>query len=138
MPCHVAAAAPLPPLPPSPPPRPPWPPSAIPYKYIGCYKDLNAAAHRLPVVLISAQLSSTVDVDECRRAAAAQRLLYFGVQDGEQCYGGSDLALARSQGPATSCSTPCKANAQQLCGGRNANNIYQVNLQPRLRPLDAP
>lgn len=112
----------------------PQPPSSgdVAAIYLGCYVD-KIDARRLPVVLMWTE-SWAVSVDSCYRAALAKGLKYFGVQLGEQCFGGNELSYAQSLGASTKCSMRCAANYKQICGGANANSVYQIDYK-RVPPM---
>ena len=92
---------------------------------VGCYKDSSSSPRLLG--LLSQTVSSVVG---CAGLAAGQGLAVFGLQSGSNCYGGADLAAAKSLGSdATACSTPCALGpANQSCGGSYRNSLYTLKL----------
>ena len=90
--------------------------------YLGCFADGQFGARTLPTVLISG--GSNLTRLTCAQAASAADLPYFGLQGGNTCYGGSNLAMAQSQGVSTSCTAPCTGDANQICGGTGATTLW--------------
>ena len=90
--------------------------------YRGCFADGQFGARTLPTVLISG--GSNLTRLTCAQAASAADLPYFGLQGGNTCYGGSNLAMAQSQGVSASCTARCTGDANQICGGANATTLW--------------
>ncbi|EFJ47698.1 hypothetical protein VOLCADRAFT_91720 [Volvox carteri f. nagariensis] len=91
--------------------------------YIGCFVD--NADRVLPQYL--AVYDSRMSVSYCRGLAKAAGLPYFGVEYGQECYGGSDMARAVSLGPSNGCTSVCFGDFRQVCGGGWAIDIYETS-----------
>ena len=125
----VPLPAPPPPPPRSSPPRPKKQPGggsigggnpAVNY-YLGCFADGPFGASALPTLLFTG--ASNLTRLACAQAASASDLPFFGMR-GNVCRGGSNLALAQSQGVSAGCTTQCSGDASQLCGGATATTMY--------------
>lgn len=92
------------------------PPVPAAVAYVGCYRDepdfdLNGHVER------SAQNTP----QDCIATCQAKGFAYAGVQYGESCLCGN--AYGR-YGAADNCDYACTGDAQQICGGYNANSVY--------------
>lgn len=86
--------------------------------YIGCFVD--SSNRDLPIVL-SEYFSTQAS---CNSLAAAGNYLYFGLQNGGECWAGNSYG---SQGSSASgCTTVCYANTAQVCGGPWSNSVFSV------------
>ncbi|KAG2427823.1 hypothetical protein HXX76_012145 [Chlamydomonas incerta] len=93
-------------------------------EYVGCFRDAAVyEERRLPFYLY--ERFGGADLESCAQAARQAGVPYYGLQDGDICLGGNDLAAATSLGPAD-CSAPCRAETASVCGGAFANSIYRV------------
>ena len=90
--------------------------------YVGCYTEATTGR---------ALFSSNVDNDTAMTlewcANQMEGYAYFGVEYGQECYGGDLLAQGSVPAPATDCSFPCPGNANELCGAGNRLQLYHVN-----------
>jgi hypothetical protein len=95
--------------------------------YVGCFTEPECGPQR-PFNWITADENMTVEL--CADLARERGYRYSAVQWYEQCWGGNDITPYTTQGQASAgtCSTPCKGNPSQVCGGPCANAIY--DLQP--------
>ena len=116
---------------------------APPPGYIGCYSDnpipnmspLTLAspgqptlvARTSPYCLISGSGSPSLTISTCQKLAQQAGLPYFSLQNSQECYGAYDLAMAKGNGPSSSCNMPCTGNASQVCGGAWANSLYEAS-----------
>jgi hypothetical protein len=92
--------------------------------YLGCFTDWQFNGRTLPTFL-GRNISMTRQT--CAQAAAAADLAYFGMSDGNQCWGGSNLAMAQSQGVSDKCTAKCAGDQSSLCGGTAANMLYSFD-----------
>lgn len=86
--------------------------------YLGCFVD--SSSRDLPNLL---SVAGGVTQESCRTAASAAGYLYFGLQNGNECWAGNTYG---GQGAGTGCTTACTANAAQLCGGPWRNSVYSI------------
>eukprot|EP00775_Hariotina_reticulata_P011532 gene11532-11675_t len=89
-------------------------------RYMGCYGDTNDRA--FPAWLIN----GIVTVASCTKAAQDQGYRYFGLQNGEACFGGNDWASVTKYGPRSNCNVSCNGNISEICGGYYAVSVYRV------------
>ncbi|KAG2434124.1 hypothetical protein HXX76_007851 [Chlamydomonas incerta] len=90
------------------------------------FASAQQVAQTFTVMPARAATILTVPPDQAARQAG---LLYYGLQDGDICLGGNDLAAATSLGPAD-CTAPCRAELASVCGVAFANSIYRVVRSP--------
>lgn len=85
---------------------------------LGCFKDT-------PVRDLTGMTfqDRTMTVNTCLSRCAEGGYNYGGVQFGEFCFCGNDYGR---YGSSTACNVPCSGNANEVCGGSFANNIYQL------------
>ena len=92
------------------------------FSYVGCYTEGTAGR---------ALADSRVDNDPAMTlefcAGQMQAYQYFGVEYGQECYGGSTLGAGSVSAPASDCSFPCPGNANELCGAGGRLQLYQKN-----------
>jgi len=86
---------------------------------LGCYSisQLQALPNRL-------DNCSRMTSFTCQSLAVDWGYTYFALQAGGACWAGNDLAAAQQHGPSADCSTSCKADLSQTCGGPNDNALY--------------
>ncbi len=90
---------------------------------VGCFVSYQDGIGRaLPTQLIA----SGATIESCAAAARSAGYTYAGVQYYGQCYAGNAVAFARA--PDGDCSTPCTANAAEMCGGVWRNGIYPTGV----------
>ena len=111
--------------------------------YTGCFNDMVGGVRAVPsaaikVVMISKKVGSfTMRVPTlvnagwtpltCANEAKKNGAVVIAIQGGDQCYYGTDLSAAIAQGPATTCTAACTADATQSnCGGSGVNSVYTV------------
>lgn len=71
--------------------------------------------------------SGAMTVALCRQTARQSNLAFFGVQNGDQCFGGNDLSKFTNPG---TCYKQCAGDAQVNCGGPCSNQIYTTGAAP--------
>jgi hypothetical protein len=94
--------------------------------YVGCFNDFSTRrdGRALPVVLSTA---SNVTINVCRGLAMTKNLRFYGVQFSRECYGTNNITSPFMYGhSATLCTMACAGNAAQQCGGRGANDVYDI------------
>ena len=81
----------------------------------------------LPYLLNNSYSAMTIEL--CRKYALEQSFPLFGLQNAGQCFAGTNLTLAKSQGPSGNCNRHCVGNAKEICGGsvRDDSNISKLN-----------
>ena len=99
-------------------------------EYIGCFADCGLgggpytyyyygtlsstiANRALPYLVSKADFMT---IASCKASASEQGFEYFGLQDGFQCFAGSNLTLATSQGSGL-CESLCPGASNEICGG---------------------
>jgi hypothetical protein len=87
--------------------------------YLGCFAE--SATHDD----ISAERRRVNSIDSC--AKHCYRYTVFGVQEGGNCFCSDTYG---SLGPSSACTTPCRANEAQICGGHFANSVYRLPSRP--------
>jgi alpha-tubulin suppressor-like RCC1 family protein len=95
------------------------------YSYVGCYGDA-VGSRKLPYPLLVAYPYMTIEY--CAELARAANMIYFGLQNTYECYGGTDFTLATSLGTSTGCTSPCTGDSSgfTMCGGVSLNSIYKL------------
>ena len=68
--------------------------SATTYYYVGCYAD-GLVSGGVPVLPTLLSTSAGMNTSVCAVLASAKGFSYFGMQGGNACYGGSNLAQAK-------------------------------------------
>eukprot|EP00105_Crassostrea_gigas_P035238 XP_019919386.1 PREDICTED: xylosyltransferase oxt-like [Crassostrea gigas] len=80
---------------------------------MGCFENSRTA-----LVL---EVSKFLDINgeqECESYCLEQNIRkYFGLQYGKYCYCGTDIKNSPKRMPDEECSTPCRGNEQEFCGG---------------------
>jgi hypothetical protein len=93
---------------------------------LGCYTDtLASRTLRIPIPVTGGP--DTVTIESCQTACGAAGFTYAGVEYARECYCDNSIqatgTLAKIQ---TSCFMACSGNANEICGGPDRVNIYQV------------
>ncbi|CBN78573.1 conserved unknown protein [Ectocarpus siliculosus] len=96
----------------------PTPTEAAPFVALGCYGDDREA--RIMDDLVLSDSSMTTELCELTCLGST----YFATQYGRECWCGSDGADYALHGESTECTYPCSGDADQLCGGFDAANVY--------------
>ncbi|CAM9115389.1 unnamed protein product, partial [Sphacelaria rigidula] len=55
---------------------------------------------------------------------------FYGVQYSKECWCGPDSSDISQHGLSAACTMPCSGNANEICGGSNAMNIYNMDSPP--------
>jgi len=90
------------------------------YRSLGCYSDAQAR----DLSYLATGASSTLTVENCAQMCSGY--LFFGVQDGNQCFCGNNYG---NFGLSNGCNMACAGNPSQNCGGPWANSVYQQGSQ---------
>ncbi|CAN0069455.1 unnamed protein product, partial [Ectocarpus sp. 6 AP-2014] len=96
----------------------PTPTEAAPFVALGCYGDDREA--RIMDDLVLSDSSMTTELCELTCLGST----YFATQYGRECWCGSDGADYTLHGESTDCTYPCSGDADQICGGFDAANVY--------------
>ncbi|KAL7409262.1 hypothetical protein BDY24DRAFT_372641 [Mrakia frigida] len=92
---------------------------------VGCTQDGDARA----LTGSSTDLGNSATVEACLAVCLKGGFVLAGLQYGSQCMCGSTFSNnLGSVISSSSCSTPCKGNALQLCGGFYTTNTYRYTL----------
>jgi hypothetical protein len=94
-------------------------------RYVGCFKDPNNPFDLDGHLERSAQNTP----ERCIQTCAAKGYRYAGVQYGESCLCGQSYGRF---GQAANCNVACTGNPRQVCGGGNANSVYDTGLMPTM------
>ena len=90
------------------------------YTSLGCYSD-SSSGHTLTTHLPL----SVPRVTDCTTACQAQGFQYAGVNNGDQCYCGSQISNGAKQIDPQACNIRCKSDNFELCGGYGAIVLYK-------------
>jgi glucan 1,3-beta-glucosidase len=87
---------------------------------LGCYTDNSTArtlSHTVPATVLNTTTTNALCIKECQLFGYT----YAGTEAGSQCYCGKAIQNAGVPAPegASGCSTVCKGNATDTCGGTN-------------------
>jgi hypothetical protein len=85
--------------------------------YVGCMQDYSWNRD-LPLY------AGFMSKDQCMMTAFNQKMPYYGVQAGGQCFLGSSYGRF---GYANNCNTRCAYNSSEICGGSSSNGVYSTN-----------
>ena len=101
------------------------PPPIDPYTYIGCYKDTDKRA-------LSDYFGGLKTVSDCYNAAKAKGHKFFGLQFGDQCYGGSSGYDVHGKADDSNCMFKYGGAAESPfasveCGSAWHNAVYKIN-----------
>ncbi|OLN89009.1 WSC domain-containing protein-like protein 5 [Colletotrichum chlorophyti] len=94
------------------------------FKSIGCYSDSPSAR----TLTTRMSLSGNVRVSDCTTACASKGFPYAGLEFGQECFCGGSIQNGGHSISGSLCNLPCTADHSQLCGGRDAINIYQTTV----------
>ena len=90
------------------------------YQSQGCFGD-SSSSRKVPNALT---VSGGMTIYGCANAAKAAGYTVFSLGAGNLCFGGSDLALAKSLGSSSACASPCTGDPTKTCGGASASSVY--------------
>ncbi|KAK3940061.1 glyoxal oxidase-like protein [Diplogelasinospora grovesii] len=89
------------------------------WTYRGCWTDvgrtINEAAYTDDVGMTD---------ESCISFCSSKGLQYAGTEYAQECYCGSSLAATAVQAPESDCSSPCKGNASEPCGGGSRLTLF--------------
>ena len=92
------------------------------FSYLGCYTEgTNSRA------LADSRVDNDggMTLEYC--AGQMKAYQYFGVEYGQECYGGNSLGVGAVHAPESDCSFPCPGNAYELCGAGSRLQLYKRN-----------
>ena len=99
-------------------------------KFLGCYKDQSAVSSGQTGRALAYNKPNAKTISDCHKEAVNSKQIYYGFQNGNQCWVGSDFA---KYGPlsADKCGERCSSDGGQhsYCGGPLANVVYST-VQP--------
>ncbi|XP_074659526.1 xylosyltransferase oxt-like [Tubulanus polymorphus] len=98
--------------------------SNVSFEYIGCFKDDRNRDLDGHVSYFREDLTASVCISVCLRLNFA----YAGLQYSYECFCGDSYG---KHGPLkeSSCSSYCRGNADEMCGGVWANSIYSLKTE---------
>ncbi|GAA5841263.1 hypothetical protein JCM11251_001608 [Rhodosporidiobolus azoricus] len=92
------------------------------WKYDACYSD-NTGARSLPIQLNN----PSGNIEGCLAACAGINATTCGLEWYGECFASKEgLKNGATQIDKSKCSTPCRSDSSQICGGSNALSIYKV------------
>jgi hypothetical protein len=100
---------------------PPTPPKniAIPsYEYRGCYVDKVGDRTLNGQYFLGGNMTTTACASFCNNST------YFGTEYGGECYCASTIPAQAQEVDSKECSTACKGDTTQACGGGNRLSVY--------------
>jgi iron transport multicopper oxidase len=92
------------------------------WNYTGCYQDNVNNVRTLPSANTAA---NTMTLEACATFCSGYN--YFGTEYGRECYCGYTLNITL-KAQESDCSTPCAANANEICGTGNRLSVYVNNV----------
>eukprot|EP01064_Diplonema_japonicum_P039206 TRINITY_DN977_c0_g5_i1.p1 TRINITY_DN977_c0_g5~~TRINITY_DN977_c0_g5_i1.p1 ORF type:complete len:2288 (+),score=451.00 TRINITY_DN977_c0_g5_i1:87-6950(+) len=101
------------------------PPVSTPRSVLGCFID-DVMARKLDGFTYT---NAANTVDECMAVCFTNGFAYAGLQNGDSCYCGDDVATSMRTG-LTECEVPCAGNIAENCGGATNNLVYSFNPIP--------
>jgi hypothetical protein len=101
-------------------------------KFLGCYKDQIANSPGINGRALQYNKPNAKTISDCHKEAVNSKQIYYGLQNGNQCWIGSNFAKYGSL-PAEKCGERCSSDGGQhsYCGGPLANAVYST-VQPPL------
>ena len=67
-----------------------------------------------------------MSISKCFVAALQSGYKYFGLQNGNECWAGSDYAAAIRNGWSFNCNNRCSGNPDEVCGNAGRNSMYRI------------
>ncbi|KAI1374021.1 hypothetical protein F4677DRAFT_461856 [Hypoxylon crocopeplum] len=92
------------------------PPTVGSFTYLGCFVDDPASR-----VLPNQNQDTSMTVERCITLATAGNAKYAGLENGNQCFFGTNLTASGSDG----CTKACVGNSLETCGGSRRLAIYE-------------
>lgn len=90
------------------------------YSYTGCWSDLVNNTRSLPKRLSTGNET----IEDCVTACTEAGLDTCGLSFYGECWAGSALASTSEQLDELQCSTPCRDNPLEMCGGAGTLSVY--------------
>jgi hypothetical protein len=95
-------------------------------RYLGCANDdFNTRGRAINVA--SFANSTVMDIETCISFCAKTRTTLAGMEYGDECYCGNELANGSSVGGSKSCTMSCASNATEYCGGPSALSLWNIS-----------
>ncbi|OZJ01463.1 hypothetical protein BZG36_05584 [Bifiguratus adelaidae] len=94
------------------------------WNYMGCYVDTitpRSLPYRAPGV------TSGMTIEVCTSECAARGYTYAGTEYADECFCGN-AAPANIAPLSTDCSSVCKGNASEICGGSKRLSLYTLGI----------
>lgn len=88
---------------------------------VGCFQDFYGAPTNYRILDGADYSSDSMTMESCSSFCNGRGYAFGGVEYGRECYCGSTLPIKVS----TACTMTCSGNAEELCGGPNAINVFQ-------------
>lgn len=66
--------------------------------------------------------------DKCASLASKKQFAYFGVENGNECFGADKLPSNADQVDPSTCNRACKGGANYSCGGGGRVDLYKSPL----------
>ena len=101
----------------------------VQFLHKGCYKDQSEYLD-LP---FKASKNASKSVKSCVDACTENYFMYAGLQNGQYCYCGNSYGR---YGPSSDCKTRCSESKSEICGGFQANNVYDTKIKVPGPPSD--
>ncbi len=87
----------------------------------GCFSSL-------PSGFVKAAANTYQSSKTCQVDCASQGYNYFALKNGADCYCGDSNADSGDKVSSTNCNVGCLGYNQEMCGGQNAYNFYEVDI----------
>ncbi|XP_078585335.1 uncharacterized protein LOC144867284 isoform X7 [Branchiostoma floridae x Branchiostoma japonicum] len=92
-------------------------------EYMGCYVGWVSPSRVLPF-----EYASVNDIKSCGLHCKKNGYIYYGLENADECYCGSDVNFANIAGtarPDSECNMPCAGNSAEMCGAANRISVYR-------------
>ncbi|OIW32843.1 WSC-domain-containing protein, partial [Coniochaeta ligniaria NRRL 30616] len=99
----------------------PWTGDAT-YTSLGCYTEATSGR-----ALTGNSTSNSTNMTASVCKAFCYGYKYFGVEYGQECYCGNTINAGAVLTNSSRCNMNCASNQWELCGGRSALNMFQMN-----------
>ncbi|GAA5883643.1 hypothetical protein JCM3774_005991 [Rhodotorula dairenensis] len=96
------------------------------WTYKGCWSDL-VSSRSLPIGLTG---QSNYTIEGCLAVAGARGYAVAGLSYYGECWAAMGLSYYSTELAATKCSSQCKGNAAETCGGSAALDVYESTVVP--------
>lgn len=108
-------------FPPAPPLIPPGLISNITYHPAGCYAEPSDGSRALNGFVIS---DASMTPDLCAEVCGMSNFLYFGVENGNECWCDNSLSPKTVDIDQSNCNWPCSGDSSKTCGAKLTFNLY--------------